>query len=309
MPDSRYSDRLNQVMNFAHANSHRNLQLDQLANIACLSKYHFTRIFRHQVGESPISFLKRTRLEKAASLLKNEPGLSILDIALNCGFSSNQLFSRNFGDSYNSCPKQFRFNHQHALEDRSSTGYRSLMYKRFEELGLEKNLQLSAEKIEILNLPPTRVAYIRNIGSYGGCDGISSAMKVIRNWARTVELWAGNSEIIGVSWDFSSITPEDKCRYDACVPITYNFSNQAGVSLQTIPGGIYAVARIPYNQPKDLIPIWKWFSLTIESSPKFNRYKAGLYIGPWYEVYRSGSNGGPVIELYVQLHAGKTLLN
>ena len=95
-PRNRYANQLNNVLNFAHANGDKTLRLEQLASRACLSKYHFTRIFGDCLGESPARFLRRIRLERAACLLKQERQLSIADVSWRCGFSTPQLFSRVF---------------------------------------------------------------------------------------------------------------------------------------------------------------------------------------------------------------------
>ena len=89
LPENRNSRRINAALNFAHANFHANLNLDSLADVACLSKYHFLRLFHDQVGESPIGFLKRIRLERSACLLIYAHNRPILDVALNCGSQAN----------------------------------------------------------------------------------------------------------------------------------------------------------------------------------------------------------------------------
>lgn len=300
--ENRYSNQLNSVLNFAHANGDKLLQLDNLADKACLSKFHFSRIFQEYIGEPPVSFLRRIRLEKAASLLKHDCHFSILEVALRCGFSSPQLFSRMFGAKFGYSPKQFRSNHLVHLEDSSSSGYVTNIREGFNQICMETNTSITEDQIDIVTLPPTRVAYVRSIGRYGGCDDIGNAMIAIQHWAARHNLWTSTSEIMGISWDYSSITPVGLCRYDACVAIPPFISKPTGASLQTIPGGCYATTKVPYRHPRDLTRIWWWFSLTIKSSIKFVHFKPSLTIGPWYEIYKSVDEGKyPVIELYVKL--------
>ena len=300
--ENRYSNQLNNVLNFAHANGDKRLQLDDLADRACLSKFHFTRVFHEYVGESPVSFLRRIRLEKAASLLKHDRHFSILEVALRCGFSTPQLFSRLFGDRFGVSPNQFRSNHLSRLEDSSSTGYEATIRSNFNEICTGTKTSITDNQINIVTLQPTRVAYVRSIGRYGGCGNIGNAMIAIQNWAEEHELWTENSNIIGISWDYSSITPTGLCRYDAGVTVPPSFSRPSGVSMQMIPGGFYATAKIPYRQPSDLTRIWWWFSQTIKSSDRFLHFDPALSVGPWYEIYRSEKeNEYPVIELYARL--------
>ena len=300
--ENRYSNRLNRVLNYAHANGHRTLRLEHLADRANLSKFRFARVFHDCVGESPVRFLRRIRLEKAASLLKHEGQYSVSDVASRCGFSTPQLFSRVFGDRFGVSPNQFRIDHFDRMEDRSSTGYVNAIRNNFNDICAATNASITDDQIDVVNLLPTTVAYVRSIGSYGGCRNIGDAMVSIRKWAEQHELWTANSKIIGISWDYSSITPAGLCRYDAGVTVPSVFRSCRDVSMQTIPGGIYATAKFPYRRPSDLPKIWWWFSLTIKSSERFRKFKPALSVGPWCEVYRSSKEDDyPMIELFTRL--------
>ena len=305
-PESRYSKRLNQVLNYTNKNSHKNLNLDTLADMACLSKYHFARIFQDKIGESPIKFLKRTRLEKAACLLFDKQ-VPVSKIATNCGFSSNQSFSREFSNKFDVCPRQFRLNHLNSLEDTSGVSYLDSKFTQFQTVGIQSDLNNSAQKIQIVKKLPTKVAYVRSIGRYGGCNEIYKAMQAIKTWGQETGMWIDNTEIIGVSWDYSSMTPKTMCRYDACIPVPDDFQSKTKVSVQTIPGGLYAVVAIPYHRVKDLCLLWHWFSITLRMALKFKNYAAELYAGPWYEIYKSKLfSGRPVIEFYARLYYNRT---
>lgn len=80
------------------------------------SPFHLQRIFSAEVGESPLQFSRRVRLQRAAaSLLVSHK--SVLDIALDAGFDSPEGFSRAFRAMFSLSPRQFRaqqrvtFNH------------------------------------------------------------------------------------------------------------------------------------------------------------------------------------------------------
>lgn len=303
--ENRYSDKINRALNYAHANGDKQLQLANLADMACLSKFHFTRVFQDTIGESPVSFLRRIRLEKAASLIKHDNHLPILEVASRCGFSTPQLFSRVFGNKFGFAPGQFRDNHLNHLEDCRRAGYANPIQNNFNQICAETNSTITESQIDIVRLPPTRVAYVRSIGRYGGCGDISNAMDAVQSWAEQQELWSATSEIIGISWDYSSITPVGLCRYDACVPVPITFPRSSSVSFQSIPGGMYATAKIPYRDPSDLTKIWWWFSLMVKTSARFAGYNPSLSVGPWYEIYKSkGEVEFPIIELYVYLKPG-----
>src|SRR5271167_2939250 len=105
--NSEYAQRINRVIDYLRGNLDRQVKLKELARVACLSEFHFHRIFGAVSGETLNNFTNRLRLEKAARLLRYSDQ-SITDIALDCGFSSSSTFSRAFQKAYSIAPIQFR---------------------------------------------------------------------------------------------------------------------------------------------------------------------------------------------------------
>ena len=85
------------------------LSLQALANESGYSRVHFVRMFRAATGYSPHNYLLNLRLERARELLK-KPSLSLIDIALDCGFSSHSHMSRLFHKSVGVTPSVYRRN-------------------------------------------------------------------------------------------------------------------------------------------------------------------------------------------------------
>jgi AraC family transcriptional regulator len=83
------------------------LSLQALANESGYSRVHFVRMFRAATGSSPHNYLLNLRLERARELLKN-PSLSLIDIALDCGFSSHSHMSRLFHKRVGVTPSAYR---------------------------------------------------------------------------------------------------------------------------------------------------------------------------------------------------------
>jgi AraC-like DNA-binding protein len=83
------------------------LDLDQLAALAGLSKYHFLRTFRRVVGRSPYQYLLAARMHRAAlALLESDQPIS--EIAFAAGFGDLSTFNRRFRDSFGATPREFR---------------------------------------------------------------------------------------------------------------------------------------------------------------------------------------------------------
>jgi AraC-like DNA-binding protein len=91
--NNEYCNRINRVINYLRDNLYRSIKLEELARVACFSEFHFHRIFGAVSGETLNNFTGRLRLEKATRLLRGS-NQSVIDIALECGFSSPATFSR-----------------------------------------------------------------------------------------------------------------------------------------------------------------------------------------------------------------------
>jgi AraC family transcriptional regulator len=83
------------------------LSLQALANESGYSRVHFVRMFRAATGSSPHNYLLNLKLERARELLRN-PSMSLIDIALDCGFSSHSHMSRLFHKIVGVTPTAYR---------------------------------------------------------------------------------------------------------------------------------------------------------------------------------------------------------
>ncbi len=83
------------------------LNREVLAEIAGFSVPHFHRVFRAQVGESAISYVRRLRLERAARKLRMG-AVDITEVALAAGYETHAAFSKAFKQQYGLSPSEFR---------------------------------------------------------------------------------------------------------------------------------------------------------------------------------------------------------
>ncbi len=77
-------------------------ELDALAKLACLSKYHFLRVFREVVGEPPLAYARRKRLEVARHALRY--GAATTEAARRAGYRDTQAFERAYLRTFNLSP-------------------------------------------------------------------------------------------------------------------------------------------------------------------------------------------------------------
>lgn len=90
-----------------HQNFHRNVTIEELAGVCCMSKSHFIRSFRSHVNCTPHEYLLTYRLNRAKYLLLNTAD-SVEKVAERCGFNSASHFARAFRAGYGISPTEFR---------------------------------------------------------------------------------------------------------------------------------------------------------------------------------------------------------
>lgn len=92
-----------------HADRHYDepLDLEQLAAVAGISKYHFQRLFTATYGMSPAEHLSRRRVERAQDLLR-ATNLTVTEVCMTVGFTSLGSFSTRFRELVGMSPSAFR---------------------------------------------------------------------------------------------------------------------------------------------------------------------------------------------------------
>ena len=84
------------------------LTLEQVAARAGLSPYHFSRLFTARMGRSVMAHVRGRRLVRGARRLCDDPGLKLVELALDCGFESQEAFTRAFKRVFGVSPGRFR---------------------------------------------------------------------------------------------------------------------------------------------------------------------------------------------------------
>lgn len=106
---------LNDVILEIKQNYKKNYTIDELANIASLSRHYFQNLFKKTYGITPIEFLNKTRIKHAKFMLKNY-NYSCGEISYNLGFSSPLYFSKVFKKYTGLSPTKYRSNIEHEID-------------------------------------------------------------------------------------------------------------------------------------------------------------------------------------------------
>src|SRR2546425_4402975 len=99
--------RLRRIRELVHAKLEDDLSLDEMAQSVGLSTAHFARMFRKSTCETPHQFVLRQRLERAKALLR-APNARVLDVAVACGFKTQQHFAQGFRHVCGVSPTEYR---------------------------------------------------------------------------------------------------------------------------------------------------------------------------------------------------------
>jgi len=102
-----YERRILRVLSHIHDNLDGDLSLETLAKVACMSPFHWHRVFFGITGETLANCIRRIRMDRATFLLL-QTGDSVAQIAEQCGYGNVQSFARSFQADYGLTPSKFR---------------------------------------------------------------------------------------------------------------------------------------------------------------------------------------------------------
>jgi AraC family transcriptional regulator len=272
----RYEERLLRVLRHMQRHLDDDLSLETLARVACMSPFHFHRVFHAMMGETLGAHIRRLKLERAAVSLRR-PGIGVTEAAFDAGYDSVEAFGRAFRAAFDAAPSVYRRrvivgNRAHAPSgvhfhsDASVSHYRPPRTNRGDDP--------MTVRYEIIDALP--VAAIRHAGPY---RHIGRAFARLDAWAAKTDAFAGNRWLLAVYHDDPSRVPEAELRSDACVQVAPGFKGDGEVKPGLVPAGKYAVKlyRGPYE---GLGEAWSGFirewaidsGIEIDDRPCFERY-------------------------------------
>lgn len=245
---NEYKYRINKVIDYIEQNIDQKFTLAELAAVSNFSKFHFSRIFQGVVGESPFQLIQRLRLEKAASFLLHTND-TISNIAMQCGFRSLPVFSKNFKLRFSCSATDFRkikksnFNKANSIIDK--TNDESSLYFCYDSKTIKYKVKMEInQSIEIKELQDMSVVYIRHIGPYQGDSKLFYGMyDRLFKWAGPRGLLENNFQTAIVYHDDVNVADKEKLRTSVCLTAPKTTEVDGEVGKMIIEKGTYVVAR------------------------------------------------------------------
>jgi AraC family transcriptional regulator len=267
------------------------LELEALARVACLSSFHFHRVFRGMVGETPLELTRRLRLERAAWRLRDNER-SVTQIAFDAGYETHEAFTRAFRLAYSVSPSGFRLRKYPRIEIAAACGVHYSVDDVVPAF-IPRNSGGLTMNVDVKQMPELRVATVRHVGPY---NQIPKAFERLGAVAGPAGLIRQNGTMIAIYHDDPETTPLDRLRSDAALIVPEDAKLPEGLVEQHIPAGRYAMTVYvgPYEQLGDV-----WARFLGEWVPASgNRIGDGVS----YEIYRNTPADTPKQELRTELY-------
>ncbi|OHD12093.1 MAG: hypothetical protein A2086_04560 [Spirochaetes bacterium GWD1_27_9] len=266
-----YKSRINKVIDYIEKNLANEFSLEELANIACFSKFHFHRIFFSMVGETLFQFIQRLRLEKSAFLLTNLLDVSITDIAYQCGFSNSSSFAKAFKEYFKISATEWRKTQSNLSKVNSNLSKTqsnyikdfllSSVYIEYKNNSTIWRITMDNKNqiVEVKDLPEISLAYVRHTGPYkGDAKLFESLFQKLFKWAapRNLINFPETKSII-IYHDNPEITEENKLRTSVCITVPIKTEVSGEIGRMEIPAGKYALARFELLT-NEFQEAWNW---------------------------------------------------
>lgn len=189
--------------------------LDELAEAAAFSPFHFHRLYRAMTGETPAETLARERLSHGAALLMRG-GQPVAAVAKRCGYGSAAAFSRAFRAAYGIPPAAYRA--------RGGIGAPRPPHRPEQE---EKMFDVT-----IRAEPALRVAALAHRGPY---MQIGTVFDRLMAWGAARGLAGAETRFLGLYHDDPGSVPAQDLRSDACMTVPEGVAAAEGVRILDLP--------------------------------------------------------------------------
>jgi AraC family transcriptional regulator len=225
-----YGNRLEQVVAWLADHLDESLDLARLADVACMSPYHFHRVYHAMQGETAADTVRRLRLDRAAvELITGE--WPVARIAGRAGYGTQQAFTRAFKAAYGVPPARYRA----SCAPLTTTGTHG------------DPMQIAAYDASIREVPAVRVGVLAHRGPY---HKIGAVFQRLSTMAAGRGFFSPTTRAFGIYYDDPSVTPRAALRSEACITVPDDWTPTGNVQLGEIRGGRYAVTshRGPYPE-------------------------------------------------------------
>ena len=270
-----YAARLDRVADYIYEHLDEDVRPEHLAEVACLSPYHWHRIYMGMRGETISATMRRLRLLRAADRLANSD-MPLRTIGERAGYSSGDAFARAFKEAYGKTPASYRATGSHAAF-RAATGAEDA----------------DGFPVVLETLSPVRCASVAHKGSY---MQINQAMGRLFTELAAQKIIASDQKMIATFFDDPDLTPVEELRSRACSPVADDVALGPPLDEAILRGGLYA--RLRYKGPyADMKGAYRWLLGVWLPQSAYEPDDA-----PVFEAYLNSPQHAPLPELLTDIH-------
>jgi AraC family transcriptional regulator len=234
----------NDTINYMINHIETDINVDELSRQAGMSKYHFHRIFKKQIGTNVYETIKSIRLQKASNLLITNRHSTVTEIANMYGYASQTSFLKAFKQRFNMTPKEWKNGGHTRYSDRILS---------HSQAACLSNADFSHLQPKIIKLKAKKAYYIRH-------KGYDSTIK--QSWQKMLAWLYTNGieqyEQIGIYHDNPIITPLQECYYIVCAAPKEDLNlSHTQLPCFEIPEGVRASFEVE-GKYGDILKLIQW---------------------------------------------------
>ncbi|HDR5269978.1 AraC family transcriptional regulator [Bacillus thuringiensis] len=235
---NEYLRRIYKVQDYIESHINDSLSIEELADVAGFSKFHFHRIFKGIVDEPLSRYVNRLKLERATNLLTYRTDMTITHIAYHFGFTDSAVFSRTFKSHYVISPSQYRNDNSKNCKDVSETS----QYNECKKV---------RGNVEIVTADNINVAYKRHIGTYEELTiAFPKMIEKLFHYAAVENYYVfEDTKVLTIYHDHHEFTEDNHLRTSLCITIPNESPVETNdIGIMVIPSGKYAVGHFEIFQ-------------------------------------------------------------
>ncbi|WP_040282334.1 AraC family transcriptional regulator [Psychroserpens damuponensis] len=294
--DQDHAKSINKALDYIEQNLENDVSLDKVSKVAHYSPYHFHRIFKAYTNETLNQYIVRKRVEKASAILLRKKAVSISELSMQYGFTSNSSFTRAFKKFYGVSPSEFKKRgkgiYSKIRQTKSKIGQANTHFEAYVCDANQNTIQMQS------NIEVTSINTIYTIGtSCIGVQNLSSTFQNVLEWAGPKGLLRNSGyKMATIYYDSFKITAPNKVRMRACLLVDKPMKTDTEMSLGTIDKGLHIIAHHEIN-------IDEFERVWTEIFMYMNTHGYKMRDEPAFEIYHNDFNTHPekkcIVDLYV----------
>ncbi len=270
-----YYQNIERAIIYIEGNLISKLNLEDVASAACLSKFHFHRLFKLLIGDTVSEYIRKRRLYNASQdLIYSDKKIS--EIAYDYQFESHEAFTRSFQSIFNTTPKKYRENRiERVVYEKQKVQNDKLLHIIG---GISKNPVIKEiHDIKLAGYSITTSVEMNKIE-------IPAVWQLFNKTKKDIEKVHPDKVTIGV---FSSKTDFDLDNFSSDTEVTY-----------TLGLRVEQFSKIPEGMQTMIIPKAKYAVFTHKGGFEKLRLSYVYVYGTWLQKSKCELSGNPGFEWY-----------